>query len=355
MGDLYEHVVVRPVLFKTDAESAHERSIGWLKLLMRARPLANLMAAYNRPSKNRPVKCFGLTFPNPVGLAAGYDKNASVWPVMPALGFGFVEVGTVTWHEQPGNQRPRIFRLPQDEAVINRMGFNNDGAKAVAERLARSGEFKRRKIPLGMNIGKSKITSLEQAPEDYLNSYHALADFADYFTINVSSPNTPQLRELQAKARLRDLLSTLLQADAERARKLGVDRLPFLVKIAPDLTYRQVDDVLETVQDLGMAGVVATNTMVARPEGIDDGGETGGLSGRPIHERSVQMVNYIYRATGGKLPIVGVGGIMDAKSAGQMFDAGASLVQVYTGLIYRGPFFPRDIVESLQWHSAEWV
>ena len=354
MGVLYEQVI-RRVLFRSDAESAHERAIAWLKLLMKVRPLANVMAAYNRPGKNRPVECFGLTFPNPVGLAAGFDKNAEVWPVMPALGFGFVEVGTVTHLEQPGNQRPRLFRLPEHEALINRMGFNNEGAEAIAERFKRSSDFKKRKIPVGINIGKSKVVSLEQAAADYLASYHALADFADFFTVNVSSPNTPELRELQEKSRLRELLSQLLHADGERARKLGVSKIPFLVKIAPDLTYRQVDDVLEVVQELDMAGIVATNTMVARPAGINDGGESGGLSGRPIHEHAVDMVKYVHLATGGKLPIIGVGGIMDAKTAGQMFDAGAVLVQLYSGMVYRGPFFPKEVVQAAQWHSAEWV
>ncbi len=354
MGVLYENVV-RPVLFRSEAERAHERAIGWLKLLLKTGPLVDLMAAYNTPAKSRPVKCFGLTFPNPVGLAAGFDKNAEIWPAMRALGFGFVEVGTVTRHEQPGNPRPRLFRLPESEALINRMGFNNEGAEAVAKRLSRGNAFKHRKFPLGVNIGKSKVTPLDQAAEDYLGSYHELADFADYFAINVSSPNTPELRELQEKSRLTDLLSQLLHADAERARKLGVPRIPFLVKIAPDLSYRQVDDVLETVLSLGMAGIIATNTMVARPEGIDDRGEKGGLSGKPIAGRSADMVKYISLATNGKLPIIGVGGIHDARSAGRMLDSGASLVQIYSSMVYRGPFFARDVARAALWHRAEWV
>ncbi len=352
MGAIYEHLV-RPVLFKGDAEHAHERAIAWLRLLGRVKPLVKGMEWYNSPRHAEPIELFGLTFPNAVGLAAGFDKNALCWQVMGALGFGHVEIGTVTSQEQPGNQRQRLFRLPEHEALINRMGFPNDGADAIAKRL---GKHKRgRGIPVGVNIGKSKVTPLDQAAPEYIDIFNKLADGADFFTINVSSPNTPELRRLQEKDFLRQLLGELNRNNAERARKLGKERIPLLVKIAPDLSYRDIDDVLTVVQDVGLDGIVATNTMLERPIELGDKDETGGLSGRPILPKARQIVHYIHLATGGKLPIIGVGGIVDERSAGEMFDAGASLVQVYTGMVYRGPFFAREVAQSLVWRYAEWV
>lgn len=352
MGAIYEHLV-RPVLFKGDAEHAHERAIAWLKLLGRTGPLLKMMERYNRPRHAEPIELFGLRFPNAVGLAAGFDKNAVCWQVMGALGFGHVEIGTVTLQDQPGNPRPRLFRLPEHEALINRMGFPNEGAAAVAKRL---GTHKRhRSIPVGVNIGKSKVTPLDQATPEYIEIFNLLADGADYFTVNVSSPNTPELRRLQEKDFLRQLLSELNRNNAERARKLGKERIPLLVKIAPDLNYRQIDDVLTVVQDVGLDGVVATNTLLDRPIDLGDKDETGGLSGAPLAKRAREIVHYMHLATGGKLPIIGVGGITDERSAGQLFDAGACLVQLYSGMVYRGPFFARDVAQALVWRYAEWV
>jgi dihydroorotate dehydrogenase len=287
-----------------------------------------------------------LNFPNAVGLAAGFDKNGFAWPAAAALGFGHVEIGTVTLHPQPGNPRPRAFRYPAEGAVINRMGFNNAGAAALADRLARLPGPGRRPIPLGINLGKSKVTPLDQALEDYLGSFKLLADHADYMVVNVSSPNTPGLRELQDAAWLKPLLAALVTENQARVAA-GKVRRPLLLKIAPDLSYPQIDAVLGVIAELGLDGIIATNTTLARPGAFAAVTEAGGLSGWPVRRRSTEIINYISRATNGRLPIIGVGGIMDEVTAGEKMDAGATLVQLYTGLIYRGPLFAAEVARTL--------
>jgi dihydroorotate dehydrogenase len=319
-----------------------------LALLGRVRPLCALLARLNRlpPALYRPVECFGLKFPNAVGLAAGFDKNGRAWPAAAALGFGHVEIGTVTLRAQPGNPRPRAFRFPADEAVINRMGFNNEGAAALAARLAHGPGPGRRAIPLGINLGKSKVTGLDQATEDYLGSFRLLADHADYLVVNVSSPNTPGLRDMQDAAWLKPLLAALVTENAARVAA-GKPRRPLLLKIAPDLSFPQIDAALGVIDELKLDGIIATNTTLARPGRLAAANEAGGLSGRPVQRRSTEIINYIARTTGGRLPIIGVGGIMDEAAAGEKLDAGATLVQLYTGLIYRGPFFAREVAWAL--------
>lgn len=348
MGIFYEQLV-RPMLFRRDSEHAHELGVRGLALLGAVAPVrAGLERLTRLPAHlMRPVAAFGLKFPNAVGLAAGFDKNAEAWPAAAALGFGHVEIGTVTAHAQPGNPKPRMFRYPQEEAVINRMGFNNQGAAAVAARLARQPEPGQRKIPLGINLGKSKITEIEKAPEDYLASFGHLADHADYLVLNVSSPNTPNLRQLQDESRLRELLSAVTTANRERAARPGKHRVPVLLKIAPDLTWPQIDAVLGVIAEYGLDGIIATNTTLARPGYFASVNETGGLSGAPLRRRSTEIVNYIARATAGRLPIVGVGGIADVAGAAEKLDAGATLVQIYTGMIYRGPFFAAELARGL--------
>jgi dihydroorotate dehydrogenase len=277
-----------------------------------------------------------------VGLAAGFDKNARAWPAAAALGFGHVEIGTVTAFAQPGNPRPRAFRYPSEEAVINRMGFNNDGAAAVAARLARQPGPGRRRIPLGINIGKSKAADLDRATQDYLTSFGLLADHADFIVLNVSSPNTPGLRDLQGEAR-----RAISAANRDRAARPGRGRVPVLLKIAPDLTFRQIDSVIGAVDEFRLDGIVATNTTIARPGFFSGVAEAGGLSGPPLRARSTEIIRYISHATGRRLPIVGVGGIGDPESAGEKLDAGATLVQLYTSLIYRGPFLAREIARAV--------
>lgn len=347
MGWLYQNAL-KPWFFRRDAEHAHELAVDGLALLGKVRPLCAVLERLNRLPAHlaRPVECLGLRFPNAVGLAAGFDKNGRAWPAAAALGFGHVEIGTVTLHAQPGNPRPRLFRYPAEEAVINRMGFNNDGAAALAARLAALPGPGQRAIPLGVNLGKTKVTPLEQATEDYLGSFRLLADHADYVVVNVSSPNTPGLRELQDAAWLKPLLATLVGENKARAAA-GKARRPLLLKIAPDLTFPQVDAALAVIADLGLDGIIATNTTLARPGPFAAVNEAGGLSGRPLRRRATEIINYIARATDGRLPIIGVGGIHDEESAGEKLDAGASLVQVYTGMIYRGPFFARDLAWAL--------
>jgi dihydroorotate dehydrogenase len=347
MGWLYQYAV-KPMLFRLDAEHAHELAVDALAGLGRVRPLCAVLERLNQlpAAQYQPVECFGLKFPNAVGLAAGFDKNGRAWPAAAALGFGHVEIGTVTFHAQPGNARPRAFRYPGEQAVINRMGFNNAGAAALAARLARLPGPGRRPIPLGVNLGKSKVTSLDHATEDYVGSFRLLADHADYIVVNVSSPNTPGLRELQDASWLKPLLAALVGENRTRTAG-GKQRRPILLKIAPDLAFAQIDAALAVIAELGLDGIIATNTTLARPGALAAANQAGGLSGAPVRRRSTEIVNYISRATQGRLPIIGVGGIMDEAGAAEKLDAGATLVQLYTGLIYRGPFFAAEAARAL--------
>jgi dihydroorotate dehydrogenase len=344
MGAIYEKIL-RPFLFRMDPERAHELAVDSLALLGRLSPVCRMMESLVclSPELFRPVEAFGLHFPNAIGLAAGFDKNARAWPAAAALGFGHVEVGTVTALAQPGNPRPRMFRFPEQEAVINRLGFNNEGSEAVGRRLSTQPPRGKRRIPIGVNLGKSMVTEIDRATEDYLASFGRLADHADYVVLNVSSPNTPGLRQLQDESRLRELLSAVTHANLERTTAAGKRRVPILLKIAPDLEFSQVDAVLGVVSDFHLDGLVATNTTLERPGTFLAVGESGGLSGAPLRARSTGMIHYVSRATGGRLPIIGVGGVSDALGAAEKLDAGATLVQVYTGMIYRGPFLAAEL------------
>ena len=330
---------LRPALFRLgggDAEAAHERT---LKALARACGVPAVRAGLGRlPAPGEPRTVFGVRFPNPVGLAAGMDKDARAVPAWAALGFGFAEVGTVTWHPQPGNPRPRLFRAVASEAIVNRMGFNNAGAHAMAARLQALGPPP---IPLGISLGKSKVTPVEEATTDYVASLRVLLPYADYVAVNVSSPNTPGLRSLQDRPALLDLLGTLQEHAGGK---------PLLLKIAPDLTEAAVADVLDVCRSCGVAGLIATNTTVGRPglatSDVTVGQEAGGLSGRPLFATALRTVTFVAAETGGTLPVVGVGGILSPDDAARMFDAGASLVQLYTGLIYRGPGLVRRIARA---------
>lgn len=320
--------ILRPCLFRFDAETAHHLAITGLKIT----PAPVLRALFGTPAKN-PVRLFGLNFPNPVGLAAGMDKKAEGLCAWEALGFGFVEAGTVTALGQPGNDKPRCFRYPRQHALINRMGFNNPGAEAVAKALSvckSSGRWPR--IPVGMNIGKSKVTTLEDAPSDYAKSFRLLLPFGDYFVINVSSPNTPGLRQLQDRESLAAIVRTLKSIDAAK---------PLLVKIAPDLTDDAVKEMAELAEAEKLDGLIATNTTLDHssiPTGSD---QTGGLSGSPLRTRSTQVLRILRTHT--SLPLIASGGVMSADSAREKLEAGASLVQIYTGFVYRGPDLIREI------------
>jgi dihydroorotate dehydrogenase len=302
-------------------------------------------ALYGAPEL--PIDVFGLRFPNPVGLAAGMDKQAAAVPAWAALGFGFSELGGVTWLAQPGNPEPRMFRAIPDEALVNRMGFNNGGAEALARTLQQwRAKGRWPKHPVGINLGKSKVTPNEQAAEDYAKSFKALRELADFFVVNVSSPNTPNLRQLQDKAALDEILAALQQANAAPAK-------PLLVKVAPDLSFEALDEIVELAQRRKLAGIVATNTTITRPEGATDAlrriyAETGGLSGRPLSARSTEVVRHIFKQAGPALPIIGVGGIFNADDAWEKITAGSSLIQVYTGLVYEGPAVVKHIVSGLR-------
>ncbi len=351
MSWLYEGVI-RPALFAQDSEKIHHRTLralawmserpGWCKLVR---------TFYSAP--DLPVQLFGLRFPNPIGLAAGMDKFGDAVPAWAALGFGFAELGGVTCQTQPGNPRPRLFRAIPDQALVNSMGFNNPGAAAMAEALA---GWKLRGLwpahPVGMNLGKSKVTPLDQSAKDYAESFRLLRPYIDFFVINVSSPNTPNLRQLQDKAALDEILAALQELNA------GPSPTPILVKVAPDLSFEALDEILALAGPRRLAGIVATNTTISRPAPTTRYlrhvyAQPGGLSGRPLRQRSTEIIRHLYRQSRGGLPIIGVGGIFDAADAWEKITAGASLLQVYTGLIYKGPGLARQIVRGLQQRLAE--
>lgn len=359
---LYQHMI-RPLLFRLsddDPERAHE----WAMRLLAAvssRPAAvrGLRRALAVESPRLHQQAFGLQFPNPVGLAAGFDKNAVALPALAALGFGFLEVGTITARSQPGNPRPRIMRLPKHCALINSMGFNNDGAATVARRLARCRPLP---VPLGVSLGKSRVTPLEDAIADYSVSMAHIYPYADYIAVNISSPNTPGLRGLQERRQIDTLLGALTRRSLALAAEHRRARVPLLVKVSPDLAAEVLDDLLDVCTTHAVDGIIAVNTTIRRP-GSDvrqrrmqtpdarrqasDAERPGGLSGRPLHTRALEVVSQIYRRTDGRLPIIGVGGIFSADEAYAMIRAGASLVQIYTALVYKGPAVVRAINHGL--------
>lgn len=360
---------IRPALFAQESEEIHNRTLAALGWASRQESVCDALAAFHA-APALPVEAFGLKFPNPVGLAAGMDKHAAAAPVWPALGFGFSELGGVTWHAQPGNPAPRMFRAVADEALINRMGFNNPGAEALAATLTSwRGLGRWPAHPVGINLGKSKITALEKAAEDYSNSLRLLWPHADFFVVNVSSPNTPNLRQLQDKTALDEILAALQEVNRQCAARdsesmspshsthqappTTASAKPILVKVAPDLTFDALDEILELTGPRQLAGIVATNTTTERPTAGNTAlqqvyAETGGLSGKPLRSRSTEVIRHLHRQTRGKLPIIGVGGIFTAADAWEKITAGASLIQIYTGLVYEGPAVVREIVCGLQ-------
>ena len=333
--------ILRPLLFKLDAEKAHDLTLYALGVAQRS-GFAHWIA---RPAADLPTTVFGITFPNPVGLAAGLDKNADHLDALDALGFGFIEVGTVTPLPQPGNAKPRMFRLPQHEAIINRLGFNNGGVDALVRNVQKSSYHG----VLGINIGKNKDTPNEKAVNDYLTCLHKVHEHATYITVNISSPNTAGLRDLQQEATLYKFIS-LLRAAQERLGSQAGRRKPMLLKIAPDLTEAELDGIAEVLLRTGIDGVICSNTTIDHASVADDprGGETGGLSGKPLFARSTAVLAGMHRRLQGRIPLIGVGGILDGSDAAEKLDAGAALVQVYSGLIYRGPQLIAECVNEIR-------
>lgn len=334
--------ILKPLLFLVNPERAHYLVVKGLRLMMKI-PGASLIFrwVYGFEDKNLVREVFGLRFENPVGLAAGFDKNAYSVDDYANLGFGFIEVGTVTPEAQMGNPKPRLFRLPKDEALINRMGFNNEGMLAMQKRLA----ARKSKVIVGGNLGKNKVTPNEEAEEDYCLSFEALFNEVDYFAVNVSSPNTPNLRALQEKEPLKKLLMRL-----QKLNQLKLNPKPILLKIAPDLSNEQLDDVIEIVLETNLAGIIATNTTIARgglKSSVTLADEMGGLSGRPLRERSTEVIAYLHQKSKGKIPIIGVGGIHSAEDALEKLKAGACLIQLYSGFIYEGPGLIKKINQAI--------
>lgn len=335
--------LIRPLLFATDAERTHDRMTA-LGHALENTNLAKLLAwHYSFKDPVLETSFWGLKFRSPVGLAAGFDKHAKLVDFLPTLGFGFLEVGTVTPVAQAGNDRPRLFRLPQDRAIVNRMGFNNEGAGALAARLRQ----RHAHVPVGVNIGKNKVTPNENAISDYEKCFAAVADTADYIVVNVSSPNTPNLRELQEKDSLRALLVRISEMNRARSKPL-----PLLLKIAPDLTDEALEDIATIAKEVHLDGVIATNTSSGRggltldAEQVEKIG-AGGLSGVPVRQRSTEVISFLYKRFGKGIPIIGVGGIFSGQDAYEKIRAGASLVQIWTGLIYEGPGLVKKINKKL--------
>lgn len=354
--DIYQ-IAIRPILFNllnADPESSHHQAIRVLSWLSHQHHTGNiwlpnlLQKSLCLENHRLEQNLFGLHFPNPLGLAAGFDKDGVTSGILSSLGFGFAELGTVTFLAQPGNPRPRLFRLLSDQAVLNRMGFNNSGAAAMAARLAEETQHFRTSIPIGINLGKSKVTPLETAATDYLNSFKLLKDLGDYFVVNVSSPNTPGLRSLQDASMLSSILDVL--------QKENNTHKPIFVKIAPDLEWEAIADIITLARTYQLAGIIATNTTISREglktqviakTGKSPEQEAGGISGAPLRDRSTEVIRFIWQQTQGQIPIIGVGGIFSPDDAWAKITAGASLIQVYTGWIYEGPMMVRRILQGL--------
>ena len=375
MNWFYRHFI-RPVLFAQDPEDIHRFTVNMLSWVGRHELAANAMSSF-LGAPELPTTVFGLRFPNPIGLAAGMDKEGNAVAAWEAMGFGHCELGAVTWLAQPGNPAPRLFRVIPEQAIINRMGFNNEGALAMARHLQQWKNIQRwPNHPVGINLGKSKITPLDEAAQDYAKSFEALWTYGDFFVVNVSSPNTPDLRKLQDKSALDEILAALQAVNEKMSSQGGAVKSchstdvrghnhvshgagkPIIVKVAPDLEFQALDDILDLVQKRQIAGLMATNTTISRPQSDQPDvkriySETGGLSGKPLRQRSTEVIRHLHQQTRGLVPIIGVGGIATAEDAWEKITAGACLLQIYTSLIYEGPGLVRSLVKGLQQKLGE--
>ena len=339
---------IRPLLFRVDPERAHNLILSLMVAAGFLLPIKNILRKFFSPKIYNPVDFAGLSFPNPVGLAAGYDKDGISWRGLSLMGFGHIEIGTVTPRPQAGNPKPRIFRIPDEEAIINRMGFPGKGAEFAAKMIPKPGcSLTRDNIILGMNIGKNEDTPIQEAAQDYIDCLRLFYDRVDYFAVNVSSPNTIGLRKLQGRDLLEGLLQELM-SERDRLQLKSDKSLPIFVKLSPDLSDHELDDALEVITGTSVDGVIAANTTIQRGNLLgSDPGEEGGLSGKPVKELSTSMIRKIHRRTTGTLPIIGVGGISSPDDALEKMEAGAGLVQIYSGLIFKGPRLVRDLLENL--------
>ena len=347
--------LVRPVLFQNPAEEAHNHSLNLLSAATKSGALMNMLESF---ASSPPLKTNlrQIHFPNPLGLAAGMDKNGIALPVWEKLGFGFCEIGGITGHPQPGNPKPRMFRVPSDLAIINRMGFNNEGVEKIIKKMSHwktSGQWPT--SPVAINLGKSKITPLDEATEEYSQLLEALWPYGDFFVVNVSSPNTPDLRKLQQTEALREILQSLQHGQNSLQKEHPqLPKRPIFLKIDPDMSRSNLDEIIDVVQESALEGIVATNTTLSRPETKNRPdypriySESGGMSGKPLKKRSTEIIRHIYTRTKGELSIIGVGGIFNARDAWEKIGAGASLIQVYSGMVYEGPSMARSIIQGIR-------
>lgn len=354
MNSIYKSLL-RPFLFNLDAEHAHNCASRILSLTEHSnlsRRLIQFVSSTDSPKLN----LFGLTFQNQIGLAAGMDKNAQFPKTFSSLGFGHIEIGTVTPKPQIGNQKPRLFRYPNYNAIVNRMGFNNDGVEKIVKRIENFYPKGKRTSPLGINIGKGKNTPIENALEDYIFCLNKSFNQADYITVNISSPNTPNLRELHKSSLISPLLKSLTLENKNCAKKFNKDPLPLLLKISPDENFKTLEFIISSAQENGFSGVIATNTSINRFKNKHfESFESGGLSGNPLEDKSTEIINFIAKLTDYKFPIIGVGGISSVNSAMQKMDAGAVLLQFYSALIYQGPLFPSKLVKAITKREKDWT
>jgi dihydroorotate dehydrogenase len=346
MASLYQHVI-RPILFQMNPEDVHNFTLQALKTMTHLRIPVWLMEQLCSVSSEHKTKLWDLEFPNSIGLAAGMDKDGEVIEAMFAMGFGFLELGTVTPLPQSGNPKPRLFRYPDTHAIVNRMGFNNAGVEALKNKVFSFRQARPDKGVIGINIGKQKETPIEAATADYVKGFETVADLADYIAVNISSPNTQDLRKLQESEPLKDLLSTLYGLNTKRLNE-GKRKVPTLLKIAPDLEQAQIESIVQLVVEHQWDGIIATNTTIDRSGDRSSYETPGGLSGRPLKQRSTEVIQIISKLTSGKLPIIGIGGIETAEDVSEKIDAGAHLVQVYSGFIYQGPRMVREIVKKME-------
>ena len=351
MGLVYR-TLVRPMLVFQDSEKAHTRSVRMLRLFSNNRLTRVFLSAVYKTRKKLEVPLFGDVYQHPFGLAAGMDKKGEAINGWDAIGLSFAEIGGVTMLEQTGNPKPRMFRSSKHKALVNRMGFNNPGSENMQVRLQNHFErFGKPKIPIWLNLGKSKLTDNQNAHTDYSTTLGRLWDYADVFVVNVSSPNTPNLRDLQGEEELRKIILECVKINSQKAQEIGSSAKPILVKVAPDMSFEQLERVTTVAMEAGCAGIVATNTTISRPNELESDEklqETGGMSGQPVKDMSTQFIRHIYQYTNGQFPIVGVGGIMNANDAWEKITAGASLLQAYSGFVFEGPSLAKDVVSGLE-------